>query len=77
MVEIRDRGGAAVSGLTLHGMLERPATEAGRHVLAFREAAPGVYLAEAGALSGTWDLTAVATDGAGRRFEAERRLSWP
>jgi nitrogen fixation protein FixH len=77
IVELRDRGGAPLSGLTLSGKLERPATEAGRKQLAFREVRPGLYAAAPGGLAGTWDLTAVATDGRGRRFEAERRLTWP
>jgi nitrogen fixation protein FixH len=77
VVIMRDRGGAPLRGLTLSGKLERPATEAGRRLLAFREVAPGLYAASPGGLAGTWDLTAEASDRSGHRFEAERRLTWP
>jgi nitrogen fixation protein FixH len=77
VVELRDAKGAPLPGLSVTGALERPATETGHKTLAFREVAPGVYAAEPGALAGAWDLTAVAVDRAGRRFEAERRLMWP
>jgi nitrogen fixation protein FixH len=76
-VEVRDAAGAPVRGLALTGRLERPATEAGRITLAFREAEPGVYLAQPGRLVGAWDLTVELTDAAKRGFEAERRLTWP
>lgn len=77
VLEMRDRAGAPLPGLAVTGKLERPATEAGRRMLAFRETEPGVYVARPGALDGAWDLTAEASDRAGHRFEAERRLSWP
>jgi nitrogen fixation protein FixH len=77
VVEMRDAAGRPLSGLSLSGKLERPATETGRKVLAFREVGPGLYAAAPGALAGTWDLTAEAADRAGHRFEAERRLTWP
>jgi nitrogen fixation protein FixH len=76
-VEVRDAAGAPVHGLTLAGRLERPATEAGRIALVFREAEPGVYLATPGRLMGAWDLTVELTDAQKRGFEAERRLTWP
>lgn len=75
--EVRDKSGAPVRGLTVTGKLERPATEAGRKLLAFREVSPGVYAATPGGLAGAWDLTAEARDHAGHSFEAERRLRWP
>ena len=77
VLEMRDAQGRALSGLTVTGKLERPATEAGRKLLVFREVGPGLYAASPGALAGAWDLTAVATGRGGRRFEAERRLTWP
>jgi len=76
IVEVRDRTGAPLRSLSLSGRLERPATEAGRLTLQFHETSPGRYVARPGRLSGTWDLTAVATGPAGARFEAERRLAW-
>jgi nitrogen fixation protein FixH len=77
ILEMRDRQGAPVRGLAVGGKLERPATETGRKLLAFREVGPGLYAAAPGALAGTWDLTAEASDRQGHRFEAERRLTWP
>ncbi len=77
MVEVRDRAGAPLGGLAVTGKLERPATEAGRLILRFRETSPGRYVAKPGRLAGAWDLTASATGRAGERFEAERRLTWP
>lgn len=76
-VEVRDAAGRPVRGLRLTGRLERPATEAGRIVPTFREGEPGVYLARPGRLVGAWDTTLILVDPAGRRFEAERRLTWP
>lgn len=76
-LEMLDRDGAPVRGLTIAGKLERPATEAGRRMLAFRETAPGRYVAAAGGLTGAWDLTATARAKAGETFVAERRLTWP
>ena len=72
-----DRDGAPVSGLSVTGRLERPATESGRRLLRFRPEEPGRYVADAPGLTGAWDLTAsvVATDKT--IFEAERRLTWP
>jgi nitrogen fixation protein FixH len=77
LVQMRDRRGAPVSGLRGGAKLERPATEMGRIQLEFVEQAPGDYGARAGRLTGTWDLSAVLQDAEGRRFEAERRLTWP
>lgn len=76
VMELRSRAGAPIQGLVLSGKLERPATEAGRIGLTFREDAPGRYVARAGRLAGAWDLTARAVDAQGRLFQAERRLTW-
>ena len=73
----RDRQGWPLSGLTITGRLERPATEAGRIALRFAEAEPGRYLAPTGRVSGAWDLTAQARAPTGGAFVAERRLKWP
>jgi nitrogen fixation protein FixH len=77
IVEMRDRGGAPLTGLAIGGKLERPATEAGRMTLRFQESSPGRYIARPGRLDGAWDLTASALGEHGERFEAERRLTWP
>ncbi len=76
LVEIADRVGRPVDGVTLRGRLQRPATQAGRIDIAFSEVAPGRYRAEAAADAGAWDLWVQATDDQGRLFEAERRLTW-
>lgn len=76
-VEMRDRAGKPLAGLTLTGALERPATSVGRRVLAFHETRPGRYVAAPGDLSGAWDLTVQAAGRKGERFKADRRLSWP
>jgi len=75
-VEMRDAQDRPLGGLTLRGRLERPATEVGKISLAFREAAPGRYVADAKGLAGTWDLTVFAHDAGQNSFEAERRLTW-
>lgn len=77
LLEMRDRDGRPLGGLTISGKLERPATETGRRLLKFREIGPGRYLAASAGLAGAWDLTAIAADRHGRNFEAERRLVWP
>lgn len=77
VVLVRDRAGHAVSGLTLTGKLERPATETGRVVPRFSETAPGRYEARERGLTGAWDLTVEARDTRRRTFELERRLMWP
>ena len=76
-VVVRDRTSAPVQGLALTGRLERPATEAGRVTVRFRETMPGVSVATPAGLAGTWDLTVELGDRKGDAFEAERRLTWP
>jgi len=76
-LEVRDRDGKPVAGLSVTGELQHPATEAGRLVLAFRETQPGRYLARPGARHGAWDFTATAVGKSGARFVADRRLTWP
>jgi nitrogen fixation protein FixH len=77
VVKMLGADGQPLEGLSVRGSLQRPATEAGRVVLTFREEAPGRYAAPAAGLAGAWDLTAEAVDAQGRRFEAGRRLEWP
>lgn len=74
---VQDAEGEPLRGLTVAGRLQRPATEAGRRESRFVETAPGRYEATTGAIDGAWDLTAEAVDAQGRRFVAERRLTWP
>lgn len=77
VVTAADAAGAPIRGLTIGGLLQRPATETGKRTVAFREARPGRYEAVAGALDGAWDLELTATDKAGHKFIAERRLVQP
>jgi nitrogen fixation protein FixH len=72
-----DRSGARMSRLRVSGLLERPATENGRKAVSFREAEPGVYVADAGPLRGAWDLSVTLVDDQGRKALAERRLVLP
>lgn len=74
---VQDAQGQPLRGLAVSGRLQRPATEAGRRQPKFVETAPGRYEAATGAIGGAWDLTAEALDARGRRFVAERRLTWP
>lgn len=76
-VDVADRTGAPLHGLSVEARLTRPATEAGERTLRLAEATPGVYLAPAGSLNGAWDLEVSARDGAGRLALAERRLILP
>jgi nitrogen fixation protein FixH len=77
VVLVHGRDGRGLSGLSLKGKLERPATETGRIVPRFVETAPGRYEAKAAMLAGAWDLTVEARDGRRHSFELERRLTWP
>jgi nitrogen fixation protein FixH len=74
--DIRDAAGAPVRGLRLAGVLERPATEAGRLQRGFTETRPGVYDATAPEVPGAWDLSLSGRDAQGRPFEAQGRLIW-
>ncbi len=76
VVTFRDRAGRPVTGLNVAVKLERPATETGRKNAFLAETTPGTYAARPGGLSGAWDMSLVAHDRAGARFEAERRLTW-
>lgn len=76
-VEMRDAAGAPLSGLAVTGRLERPATEAGRITLAFRQTGPGRYEAAVPGAAGAWDLSFRAASDGARALEGERRLEWP
>lgn len=75
-VLLQDRTGRPLTGLRVSATLQRPATEQGRTELALSEGEAGQYAVDH-TLSGTWDARIEAVDGAGRRFIAERRLTWP
>ena len=77
VADIRNAAGQPVRGLKATAQLQRPATEAGRLSVALTEIAPGRYQARPAAGAGAWDVTVTAVDANGRRFEAERRLTWP
>lgn len=77
VVRVISANGAPVTGLKGEAAFERPATEAGRMALKLMEGEPGEYVARPGRIGGSWDLTATFADVSGRRFVAERRLSWP
>lgn len=72
LVKVVDRDGKPLNGLSLTGMLERPATEVGRQTLNFRSLGGGRYEAAA-RLDGAWDLRATARN-AKDMFEIETRL---
>jgi nitrogen fixation protein FixH len=76
-VTAEDAKGAPIGGLKLAGLLQRPATEDDKRNITFAEIAPGRYRAAAGDLAGAWDLDVTASDGAGHKFIAERRLVQP
>lgn len=75
VVTVVDRTGKPLDGLSLTGVLERPATEAGRQALNFRSLGGGRYEAMA-QLDGAWDLRATARN-AKDMFEIETRLVEP
>ncbi len=60
-VKVSDSGGAPVAGLAISGSLERPATNTGEQVLAFKEGDTGQYeAAVAGVQPGSWVLSFTA-----------------
>lgn len=71
-----DRPGAPVTGLKLEATLAHPATLQGQLKPAFTEAAPGVYRARAGALSGAWTLHFTGHGRGGELFEGEQDFLW-
>lgn len=75
VVTVVDRADKPLDGLSLTGVLERPATEVGRQTLNFRSLGGGRYEANA-QLDGAWDLRATARN-AKDMFEIETRLVEP
>jgi nitrogen fixation protein FixH len=75
--EMLDASGRPLSGLSVVGKLEHPATEEGSISVVFRQIAPGRYEAHPGKLTGAWDVTVDSRDAQGHPFRAERRLMWP
>ena len=76
-VHMTARDGSPLGGLTLSGVLGRPATARGDRDLAFTEVVPGQYRAMAGPVEpGTWMITLEAHDGGDRAnlYRAKRRL---
>lgn len=71
-----DKTGQPLSGLTVTGLLRRPATERENTNVHFSEAAPGVYRAVAAVAPGAWDLDVTAVNRKGDQRTAERRLIW-
>lgn len=74
---VRDRDGEALNGLTVTGELTRPATTKDRRVLQFQARGEGRYAAPTGALTGAWDLAAVAANPVGDRLEIADRIAAP
>lgn len=72
IVRMVDKSGAPLDRLSVTGVLERPATEAGRQTLDFKPMGDGRYQASA-RLDGAWDLRATARNGRDV-FELETRL---
>ncbi len=71
-----DKAGRPLSGLTVTGLLQRPATEQENTPLRFAEVAPGTYRAIAAVPAGAWDIDITAADGRGGARTAGRRLVW-
>lgn len=77
VVRVADRGGKPVEGLTVTGVLVRPATVKGQRGLTFAADGKGGYRADTSSLDGAWDLHVIARDSSGAVFEADRRMVRP
>lgn len=76
VVEMTDRSGAPLSGLTISAELRRAVTDKHDHALTFVDQGHGVYRAEIGALDrGGWSLKGQAS-AEDERFEFTGRLAW-
>ena len=71
-----DKSGQPLSGLTVTGLLRRPATEQDNTPVRFAEIAPGSYRSVAAVAPGAWDLDVTAVNRRGDRRTADRRLVW-
>lgn len=76
-VRVTDRAGAVLEGLTVTGVLERPATTRGKRPLRFAPVGQGVYRADAAPLDGAWDLRVTIRGADDAVLEAQRRLVRP
>lgn len=77
VVRVADRTGKAIEGLSVSGVLVRPATVKGQKTLRFTADGSGGYRADTASLDGAWDLHVIARGTAGAVFEADRRLVRP
>lgn len=77
VVRVADRTGKTIEGLTITGVLVRPATVKGQRALKFAPDGTGGYRADTSSLDGAWDLHVVARDPRGAVFEADRRMVRP
>ena len=72
------KGNAALSGLSLTGVLKRPTHDDSDQPLTFVSNAEGLYVAEVGAFSsGVWDLVLRATGNAGETLDVDARIIAP
>lgn len=77
VVRVADRAGKAIEGLTVSGVLVRPATVKGQKALRFTPDGAGGYRADTSSLDGAWDLHVIAKAPSGAVFEADRRMVRP
>jgi nitrogen fixation protein FixH len=77
VLSFTDRAGKPIDGLAVSGLLERPATEAGRLTVAFKPYGPGLYRTDPIGPGGAWDLSAQGRDAQGHLMEAQKRFVWP
>lgn len=74
-LQLRDRLGAPVTGLTAEALLEHPATHALDRTVALRETAPGVYTAALDAVhDGRWLLAITVRRGGETVFVSQNRI---
>jgi nitrogen fixation protein FixH len=66
--------GAALSGLTVQGLLRRPVTEREDMVLMLAEKTNGTYTAPLALKPGQWELEIEASDGEGHHFKETYRF---
>ncbi|MEM8744520.1 MAG: FixH family protein [Pseudomonadota bacterium] len=57
LLEVRDRSGAGLAGLTISGEIRRPVTDREDQAVSFRETSPARYTAPAKLTAGQWVLS--------------------
>ena len=57
LLEVRDRSGAGLAGLTISGEIRRPVTDREDQTVSFRETSPARYAAPAKLTAGQWVLS--------------------